>query len=445
MPVRSEPVVLLDRMAFAECPTWHDGRLWFLDSHDERVWAMTEEGQPEPVLRLDDRPGGLGWTPDGAMVLTLSFQRCLVRWAGDDVEPVCDLSPFSPHPWNDLLVDDRGAVYVTGHGRAPGSEHDPDPSPMVRVAPDGRAWVAVEGLRFPNGAAVLAGPSGRTLVVAETFAQRLSAYDLGDDGSLSRARVWADLRPNFPDGVAADAAGAIWVTDPITNGVMRVVEGRGVVEWIPSPEPAFGCALGGSDGRTLYLCTSPTSDPARTTADAPQLGPGGAGRRPPARRLTTRARVRGRRGRSGGRSAAPGGAAPWSAGWAPPRRPAAPPPRWPRRAPWSRRRPARATGRCAAGSPRPSPPPRNPLARCTSGSRLSATRVAAGGPRRLTSRSRPSSSGRRRARRNTERTTASTLSQPGGAEARARSKVSMRSAEARSMTASSSAAFDGWW
>ncbi len=140
---------------------------------------------------------------------------------------------------------------------------------MVCVEPDGEAWVVIDRLLFPNGAAIVETDDGaRTLVVAESFGQRLSAYDLLDDGSVEQPRVWADLRPNVPDGLALDAEGAVWVTDPVHNGLMRVVEGSGAVDWVSTGDrPAYACALGGSDGHTLYVCTSPSSNPARTLSE----------------------------------------------------------------------------------------------------------------------------------------------------------------------------------
>jgi len=264
-PATSATTVLLDRLAFPDCPRWHDGRLWFSDSHDGRVWAMTEEGQAEPTVAVAGRPGGLGWLPDGRLLVVSMAGRALLRLDPGGLVTVCDLSRFSPHPWNDLVVDADGRAYVGGFGHDIDAGDEPAGAPLVCVEPDGEAWVVVDRLLFPNGSVVVDGPDGRTLIVAETWGQRLSAYDLLPDGSAVRPRLWADLRPNVPDGLAADAEGAVWVADPVLNGLMRVIEGVGAVEWIPTGDhPPYACALGGSDGRTLWVCTSETSNPART-------------------------------------------------------------------------------------------------------------------------------------------------------------------------------------
>jgi len=264
----SATTVLLERLAFPDCPRWHDGRLWFSDSHDGRVWAMAEEGQAEPVLAVDGRPGGLGWLPDGRLLVVSMLGRSLLRHDPEGLVTVCDLGRFSPHPWNDLVVAPDGRAYVGGFGHDVEAGDEPAGAPLVCVEPDGEAWVVVDRLLFPNGAVVLDAPAGRTLLVAETWGQRLSAYDLLADGSAARPRVWADLRPNVPDGLTADAEGAVWVADPVLNGVMRVIEGVGAVQWIPTGDRgAFACALGGSDGRTLYVCTSTTSNPVKTVRE----------------------------------------------------------------------------------------------------------------------------------------------------------------------------------
>ena len=264
----SSSTVLLDRLAFPDCPRWHDGRLWFSDSHDGRVWAMTQEGQAEPAVAVEGRPGGLGWLPDGRLLVVSMLGRALLRLDEGGLVTVCDLSRFSPHPWNELVVDPDGRAYVGCFGHDIEAGDEPAGAPLVCVEPDGEAWVVVDRMLFPNGSVVVDGPDGRTLIVAETWGQRLSAYDLLPDGSAARPRVWADLRPNVPDGLAVDAEGAVWVADPVLRGLMRVVEGVGAVEWIPTGDhAAYACTLGGSDGRTLYVCTSETSNPSRTVRE----------------------------------------------------------------------------------------------------------------------------------------------------------------------------------
>jgi len=161
-----------------------------------------------------------------------------------------------------MVVDSQGRAYVGNFGFDLDAGAEPTSTTLVCVEPDGDAWVVAEQLLFPNGMVIA--DNGRTLVVAESFGQRLSAYDLNADGSLANPRVWADLRPNVPDGICLDAAGGIWVADPINNGVMRVVQAAGPVDWIPTSRGAYACALGGPDGRTLYICTAESSNPTKT-------------------------------------------------------------------------------------------------------------------------------------------------------------------------------------
>jgi sugar lactone lactonase YvrE len=260
------PVVMLDQLALPKCPRWHDGRLWFSDVHDGRVWAMTEDGKAEPIVSVVDQPGGLGWLPDGRLLVVSMLGRRLLRLDGDRLVEVCDLRRFGEHPWNDMAVTRDGRAYIGSYGHDVDRADEAAGAPVVCVEPDGEAWVVAEQLLFPNGASVLE-REGRAplLLVAETYGQRLSAFDLQPDGSLRQPRVWADLRPNVPDGMCLDADGAAWVADPVMKGLMRVVEGAGAVEWIPTGDRSpYACALGGSDGRTLFACTGESTNPART-------------------------------------------------------------------------------------------------------------------------------------------------------------------------------------
>ena len=257
--------VLLDHLVFPECPRWHDGRLWFSDMHDRKVWASTEHGQAEIVLELADMPAGLGWLPDGRMLLVSMFERSLLRLDPGGLVRVADLSDLAPFHCNDMVVDGTGRAYVGNFGFDIDGGAEPTSTTLVCVEPDGEAWVVADQLLFPNGSVITDG--GHTLVVAESFGQRLSAYTIEPDGSLSNPRVWADLRPNVPDGICVDADGAIWVADPINHGVMRVLQGAGPVDWIPTGRRAYACVLGGADGRSLFVCTGASSNPARTLQD----------------------------------------------------------------------------------------------------------------------------------------------------------------------------------
>ena len=255
--------VVLDGLAFPVCPRWHEGRLWFSDVHDRRVWVLDESGRAEVALQTADQPAGLGWLPDDRLLVVGMTERQLLRLDAEGLVPVAELSALAPFHCNDMVVDPQGRAYVGNYGFDLDAGAEPTGTTLVCVAPDGDAWVVVDQLLFPNGMVLTDG--GHTLVVAESFAQRLSAYKVLPDGSLTESRVWADLRPNVPHGICLDADGAIWVADPVNSGVMRVIEGAGPVDWIGADQPVYGCALGGVDGRTLFLCTAASSNPSRTT------------------------------------------------------------------------------------------------------------------------------------------------------------------------------------
>ena len=256
---------MVQGLAFPECPRWHGGWLWFSDRYAKKVLRMADNGHVEPVLNVPGRPGGLGWLPDGRMLVVSMTDRKLMRLDDGRQVQVCDLTPFTGFDCNDMVVDpSSGRAYIGNYGFDIRDAEESMTANLVCVEPDGDAWVVVEGLHVPNGSVITR--NGKTIIVAESIGQRLSAYDIEDDGSLGHPRVWADLRPNVPDGVCLDAEGAVWVADPVNEGVMRVREGIGSVEWIPTGRGAYGCELGGSDGRTLYICTAETSDPDEAVA-----------------------------------------------------------------------------------------------------------------------------------------------------------------------------------
>jgi sugar lactone lactonase YvrE len=254
-----EVFVLLEQMAFPECPRWHDGLLWVSDQHDSRILTVTETSQVDiPVPFVAGRPSGLGWGPDGKLLIVSMLDHKLLRWEGtapDALTEVADLSPYCGGPANDMVVNPAtGHAYIGNFGFDLEADAPPTPTDVVCVAPDGEVWTVIEGACFPNGAVIT--PDGGTLILAETYGQRLSAYDILPDGGLANPRTWADLQPYVPDGICLDAEGAVWFADPLTKGVGRVVEGTGVVEFVATEQGAYAVALGGVDGCNLYICTA---------------------------------------------------------------------------------------------------------------------------------------------------------------------------------------------
>lgn len=238
--------VVLEGLAFPEGPRWHDGRLFFSDMHDHRVVAL------EPVEVVFEHTGpvsGLGWDPQGRMLVVSMADRVLLR----DGEPFADLSAFEPEQSNDMVVDRHGRAYVGGFGFAMGTD-TPRGTNLVLVEPNGSARVVADDLLFPNGAVLT--DDGSTLVVGESFGQRMTAFDVAADGSLSNRRVWAQL-DGSPDGCCLDAEGCIWVADPLHRRVVRLREGGEVQATVDTGDRmAIACMLGGDDRRTLYVLTA---------------------------------------------------------------------------------------------------------------------------------------------------------------------------------------------
>jgi sugar lactone lactonase YvrE len=263
--------VVLEGLHFGEGPRWHDGRLWFSDFYDRAVKAMDPDGSVEVALTLDDQPSGLGWLPDGRLLVVSMVDRRVLRVEADGTVAVhADLAALAPFHCNDMVVDGRGRAYVGNFGfdlhaytkaRAAGIRPagGAPSTVLLRVDPDGSARVAADDLRFPNGAVIT--PDGRTLVVGESLGRRLTAFDIQADGSITGRRVWADLGGRVPDGSCLDAAGRIWVANPVASECVLVAEGGEVVQVVETTQPCIACALGGDERRTLYCLTAPTSDP----------------------------------------------------------------------------------------------------------------------------------------------------------------------------------------
>ena len=257
-----ETRILLDGLRFPEGPRWHEGKLWFSDMHAGRVITLDPSGRAETVLTLDDEPSGLGWLPDGRLLVVSMHQRKVLRRERDGLVVHADLGGVARFHANDMVVDAAGRAYVGNFGFDLNGGEAQQTTKLALVHTDGRVEVAAEDLLFPNGTVIT--PDGRTLVIGETFAARLTAFDVGADGRLSNRRVWAQLEKAVPDGICLDAEGAIWVASPVSRGVLRVREGGEVVQHIAVEHQAYACMLGGDDRRTLYVCTAAHHDPAKT-------------------------------------------------------------------------------------------------------------------------------------------------------------------------------------
>lgn len=264
---------LLEDGTFFEGPRWHDGRWWISDFYRHLVLAVTPDGTTEEIMTVEGQPSGLGWQPDGSLLVVSMKDRLVLRRASDGtVGVLADVSEHCGGHLNDMVVDAQGRAYVGNFGFDLMSGGAPATAALVRVDPGGSVVVAAEDLYFPNGSVIT--PDGRTLIVGETAGCRYSAFTIASDGTLSDRRVWAQLAPTptigtfeetlsqvtvGPDGCCLDAEGHIWAADAIGGRLIRVAPGGDIVDEIAAPEGLgiFACMLGGDDGRTLLACAAP--------------------------------------------------------------------------------------------------------------------------------------------------------------------------------------------
>ncbi|MET8653143.1 SMP-30/gluconolactonase/LRE family protein [Nocardia aurea] len=276
----SEPRILTRGIVFGESPRWHDGRLWFSDWGAGRVIALDADGGQETIARVDSFPMCIDFRPDGALLVVDSAHRRLLRRDDDgSMRRYADLSAISDKPWNDIVVDPRGNTYVNSIGfDFPGGEFAP--GLIVVVGPDGGVRRVADDLAFPNGMAVTA--DGATLVVAESYAERLTAYRITADGGLADRRVWAETPGDHPDGICVDAEGLVWYADVGNRHCVRVAEGGAIAQRVAFDRGAFACALDRSEDPHLYVVGQnwggdETEEPSGVVAVFPAPAPG-AGR-----------------------------------------------------------------------------------------------------------------------------------------------------------------------
>jgi sugar lactone lactonase YvrE len=277
-----EPRTLLDGITFGESPRWHDDRLWFSDWGTQEVVAVDLLGESEVIVGVPSSPFSIDWLPDGRLLIVSGPEGVLLRREPDgSLVTYADLSGLSNHPWNEIVVDGRGNAYVNNIGFAfPAGEFAP--GTVALLTPEGSVRQVADGVAFPNGMAVI--PDNSTLIVAESYGNKLTAFNIAEDGGLSNRRVWADLGDGVPDGICLDAEGAVWYADVPNKRCARVTEGGEVLQTIELDLGCFACMLGGEERRTLFIVaqgwgeTEGTSEEERTgrvlTAPAPAPGAG---------------------------------------------------------------------------------------------------------------------------------------------------------------------------
>jgi sugar lactone lactonase YvrE len=258
----AEVQILMSGIVFGEQPRWHEDRLWFSDWGPPEVIAVDLEGKSEVILRAPSFPCCVDWLRDGRMLVVSARDGLLLRREDDgSLVTYAELSRLSDPPaGNELVVDGRGNAYINGGGFNLMAGEPFAPGIVALVTPDGVARQVADGLAFPNG--MLVTPDNSTLIVAESYAKRLTAFDIEADGSLSNRHVWADLGDGIPDGICFDAENAVWYADVPNKRCVRVRKGGEVLQTIELDRGCFACALGGVDRRTLFMMATEWNGPA---------------------------------------------------------------------------------------------------------------------------------------------------------------------------------------
>lgn len=258
---------------FGEAPRWHDGSLYFSDFYAHKVFKVDLDGSLKEVVTIANQPSGLGWLPDGSMLVVSMIDRKIYRYFNEALELYADIGEFATFHANDMVVSESGYVYVGNFGfdldefieqkglAALVEQPGPPKANLVVIDPDTKSpSIAWPSMDFPNGMVIT--PDGSTLIVAESLGMRLTAFDIANDGSLSNKRTWADLSPYLcaPDGICLDENGDIWVANAIGNHCLLVEEGGTLKGKVTAPMNCFACMLGGDDGKWLYYMSAPTSN-----------------------------------------------------------------------------------------------------------------------------------------------------------------------------------------
>ena len=248
------PTVLADNFVFLEGPRWHNGELWFSDMWGHKVHRITPAGVVTDVIDVPQRPSGLGFMPDGTLLIASMADRCVYKNDGGSLAVHADLSATVSANINDIIIDKQGRTYVGNFGYDLLTGADPEDADLVLVEPNGAHRVVAGGLMFPNGMVLM--DDERTLVVAETFANRLTAFDRDANGDLNNRRVFADMGELTPDGICLDIEGGIWISSFVTGDFVRVVDGGEITDRFKvDNKAAVACQIGGADNRTLYCLT----------------------------------------------------------------------------------------------------------------------------------------------------------------------------------------------
>ncbi len=245
--------VLIGGLKFPEGLRWRDKKLWFSDMVICKVMTVDLNGKTDIVVEMEDSPSGLGWLPDGPLLIVSMNDELLLRLDPDGLKTVADLKTLATYRCNDMVVDKKGRAYIGNMGFDYQNEKF-KPAEIILVTPTGNAQVVADKMAFPNGTIIT--PDDNTLIVAETFGHKLTAFDILDDGLLNARRVWANLNSMYPDGICFDAEGGIWFASPGSGKIFRVLEGGRITHEVQVSSQAYDCMLGGPDRCTLFVATS---------------------------------------------------------------------------------------------------------------------------------------------------------------------------------------------
>jgi sugar lactone lactonase YvrE len=261
--------IVREGLSFGEDPRWHEGRLWYSDFYRHGVYSMGDDAEERLEHVVEGQPSGLGWLPDGDLLCVSMLDHQVLRFREGRFSLFCDVSPYCGFWANDMLTSPLGVSYVGNFGfdldvmlRDVGAAemlvHRPPTSNLVVISPHGDVLQVVPDMDFPNGTVIT--PDGATLIVGETLSCRLTAFDIAADGTLSNRRVWAQLEFIYTDGMCLDAEGQIWLANAIGPHCLRVREGGEITAMVETSQNSYACALGGEDGRSLFIMTAPSSE-----------------------------------------------------------------------------------------------------------------------------------------------------------------------------------------
>lgn len=274
--------VVVDGFHYLEGPRWHKGALWFVDFYTQGVYRVNDEGVAEKRVHIEQQPSGLGWLPDGRMLIVSMKDRKVMRLeANGELVVHADIWQHCAGHANDMVVAPNGDAYVGNFGFDLMGGADYKSAGLVLIKPDGSSQLVAEGLAFANGMVISA--DQKTLIVNELFGNKISQFTINEDGTLGDKRDFASFgelgdEPNLgvrignakilPDGLALDAEGAVWIADTLNQRAVRIAEGGEILETIDTaPEGVFAVALGGAEGNTLFMCAAPDWDEAARKAE----------------------------------------------------------------------------------------------------------------------------------------------------------------------------------